>query len=175
MNFCRATVLLLLPTVLTGYGAELHAQELGRLFLRPTERAYLERLRLIDSQLVPIVLDQAEPELEEPAAQPREPEDQIYRHGGTMRRSDGSYTVWLNNLPVEQEQLPGNVELMAPYSRGELRISDPGSGRNYRVKPGQVLNLTQGILLESYQAREAGSGTAESGEAVSESSPGDQQ
>jgi hypothetical protein len=97
------------------------------------------------------VIPQEEPELEEHATPPAEAADVIFRHGGTMRRSDGSFTVWLNNVPVEQAELPANVELLTPYSRGELRIGDPDSNRNYRVKPGQVLNLTQGMLLESYQ------------------------
>jgi hypothetical protein len=164
----RSILVLLLILYLSGAGGSLSAQELGRLFLTPAERAYLERLRLIDSQLLPIVLDETERSLEEPVAPPPEPEDVIYRHGGTMRRSDGSYTVWLNNAPVDQSALPGNIQLLTPYSRGELRISDPDGNRDFRVKPGQILNLTQGTLQESYQAQESGSGVAEDGGAADE-------
>lgn len=169
------TMLFPILILLAGGSSGLHAQELGRLFLTPAERAYLERLRIIDNQLTPIVLEAAEPELDQPEAPPPEHEDVIYRHGGTMRRSDGSYTVWLNNVPVEQTELPANVELLTPYSRGELRINDPDNNRNYRVKPGQVLNLTQGILQESYLSRDVGTGEAESEETGSAISQGDQQ
>lgn len=177
MKMMRSTLMLLLVFFLSGTGDSLSAQELGRLFLTPAERAYLERLRLIDSQLLPIVLDETERSLEEPEAPPPEPEDIIYRHGGTMRRSDGSYTVWLNNAPVDQNALPGNIQLLTPYSRGELRISDPDSNRDFRVKPGQVLNLTQGTLQESYQAQESSNGIAVDSEASDEtgSAQGDQQ
>ena len=43
------------------------------------------------------------------------------------------------------------MELLAPYSQGRLRIRNLQTGESFDVLPGQVLNLTTGQLLESYQ------------------------
>lgn len=80
-----------------------------------------------------------------------EEEDIVYALGGSMRKADGSYTVWINDFAYDQGNLPGNMELLSPYNQGQLRIRDSRSGANYDVKPGQVLNLTTGQLYESYQ------------------------
>lgn len=126
------------------------AQDVGRLFLTPAERAYLEQLRIRSLQPQPV---EPEPELE-PQAPVVEPEKLIYSHGGTLRRSDGSFTIWLNNQAYRQNELPNNVRLLRPYTQGRLIIRDPDNGREYEVKPGQVLDLDSGRLLESYQAPE---------------------
>jgi hypothetical protein len=129
------------------------SQSVFRLFTTPAERAELERRRqeLFRPGQVSILPEPAEdPLFNLPVVEEDEPEDIIYRLGGTMLRSDGSYTVWINGLPINQENLPENFELLEPFTQGRLRIISPDNGRSFEVKPGQVLNLTTGELFESY-------------------------
>ena len=98
-----------------------------------------------------------------------EVEDVIYRHGGTMLRSDGLYTVWLNGESINQQDLPSNIELLRPFSQGTLRVSDAETGAEFEVKPGQVLNLSRGELFESYQFEEPASVSDEAADSVTES------
>lgn len=132
--------------------ARLSAQSVQRLFSTPEIRAELDRLRF---QIATGVVVE-EPVMEEPVVEPPfsaddDAEDVVYILGGTMRRADGSYTVWLNNIAYDQTNLPPDMELLAPYDRGQLVIRDADSGTSYNVKPGQVLNLSTGQLFESYQ------------------------
>lgn len=127
------------------------AQEVQRLFSTPLQRAQLDRLRTMANDPasidVPIGLPIEIPFL----AEPEIIEDTIYALGGTMRRSDGSFTVWLNGAAVDQNELPEFMELLLPYSQGQVQIFNEETGQLHRVKPGQVLNYTSGELLESYQ------------------------
>jgi len=131
---------------------QLSGQSVQRLFSTPALRAELDRLRIQvasgivieqpiteDSFFEPVVND--DPEVEEA--------ELVYILGGSMRKSDGSYTVWINDVAYDQSNLPSNMELLSPFSQGKLRISDSTS--SFDVKPGQVLNLTTGQLFESYQ------------------------
>ena len=130
--------------------AQLSAQSLQRIFSTPAVRAELDRLRLqIESGVV----------LEDPVEEPgieipvftEDVQEIVYELGGSMRKSDGSYTVWINDVAYDQGSLPSNMELLSPFSQGRLRIHDVNSDANFYVKPGQVLNLTTGQLYESYQ------------------------
>jgi len=131
---------------------QLSAQSLGRLFSTPAERAELERRRLRTTrpELVPDEPQFPVPVVELPISFEEEP-DIIYALGGTVLHGNGSYTVWINNLAVHQQDLPDNIELLSPFSQGQIRIRNQQSGESFDVKPGQVLNLTTGELLESYQ------------------------
>ncbi len=152
----KITFTIVLLLTLLPYSAQ--AQTILRLFSTPAERADLERQRqsLYRPGAVPEIpepvldLDIELPEIIESAPVP----DVIYRLGGSMQRSDGLYTVWINDLPINQEDLPDNMELLQPFAQGSLRISDPDSGASYDLKPGQVLNLTLGQLFESYDFEE---------------------
>ncbi len=128
------------------------AQSVVRLFSTPAERAALERQRLAQYRpdLQPAVTE-PEPLIDLPPLLEPEVPDVIYRFGGSMQRSDGQYAIWLNGDPIEQDNLPDNMELLQPFAQGRLRVRHPVSGVNYEVKPGQVLNLTTGELFESYE------------------------
>lgn len=147
----RSLSAILVMLVLLPISAE--SQSVFRLFSTPAERAELERRRqeMFRPGQAPTLPEPAEePLFDLPLVEEAEPEDIIYRLGGTMLRSDGNYTVWINDLPINQENLPENIELLEPFSQGRLRIVSPDSGRSFEVKPGQVLNLTTGELFESY-------------------------
>lgn len=145
---CVISILLLILCPVSVQG-----QAIFRLFSTPAERAELELQRqqmFRPGQIQELPVPEEEPLIEIPVVTAEEPEDVIYRLGGTMLRSDGSYTVWINNLPINQENLPDNMVLLRPFAQGRLRITDSGSGASFEVKPGQVLNLTAGQLFESY-------------------------
>jgi len=141
--------------------AQLMGQSVDRLFSTPAERAELDRLRFRIASGAPI----EEPVLNEPVIEmpvfDDEEEDVIYAVSGTMRKADGSYTVWINDVVYDHSNLPQNVELLTPFSQGILRIQDGRSSASYHVKPGQVLNLSTGQLYESYQYQEILAAAAE--------------
>jgi len=150
-NLTAQTTLLLLLLITAPIA---QSQSVVRLFSTPAERAQLERQRiaLYRPDLQPTVVEE-EPELSvelPPLVEAEEP-DIIYSLGGSVQRSDGLYTVWLNGNAVDQESLPGNMELLQPFQQGRLRIRHPDSGAVFELKPGQVLNLTTGELFESYE------------------------
>lgn len=150
LNIIYALCLLLI----TGSAVESSAQSIVRLFFTPAERAELERQRLRGSRPEEIsVLPEIPLQLVELPISLEDEEivEVVYRVGGTMSRSDGRYTVWINDAAIYQEDLPTNIELLRPYSQGQLLISNEESGQSFNVKPGQVLNLTTGVLVESYQ------------------------
>ncbi len=160
MNRVRVCSLSLLLMLTIGVPATVKAQSVQRLFSTPAARAELDRRRFQQSQPVteitqPLVV----PIIEVPLVTD-DAEEIVYSLGGTMQKSDGGYTVWINNIVYDQTNLPENMQLLTPFSRGQLRIRDTRSGRNYDVKPGQVLNLSTGQLYESYQYQAALAATA---------------
>ncbi|MBL4582170.1 MAG: hypothetical protein JKY29_10155 [Gammaproteobacteria bacterium] len=129
---------------------QLSAQSLQRIFSTPAMRAELDRLRIQVASGVIIEEPMEDSFIDIPAFTDDE-EEVVYALGGSMRKADGSYTVWVNDVAYNQSNLPNNMELLSPFSQGRLRIHDSEYGVNYDVKPGQVLNLTTGQLYESYQ------------------------
>lgn len=152
-SVCRAWCLPICLAVMAGtvVPAQLSAQSLQRIFSTPATRAELDRRRLRLESGVAIEEAVEEPLIEIPLFADDEEVEVIYALGGSMRKADGSYTVWINDVAYDQNNLPGNMELLTPFSQGRLRIRNPDSGANFDVKPGQVLNLTTGQLYESYQ------------------------
>lgn len=131
--------------------AQLNAQSVQRLFSSPALRAELDRLRFQkESGIVVEPSVTSEPFIEMPAFT-EEAVEVVYALGGSMHKADGSYTVWINNVAYDQASLPSHMELLSPFSQGQLRIRDTGNGASFDIKPGQVLNLTTGQLYESYQ------------------------
>lgn len=153
-DIIRRTVALQICCVVvacTLFPVQLSAQSLQRIFSTPAMRVELDRLRFQEASGVVIEAPVEEEPFIDISIFTGEEEDIVYALGGSMRKADGSYTVWLNKVAYDQGNLPENMELLSPYSKGQLRIRDSRSGANYDVKPGQVLNLTTGQLYESYQ------------------------
>ena len=134
----------------TIFPVQLSAQSLQRIFSTPAMRAELDRIRFQVASGIVIEEPVEESFIDIPVFTDDE-EELIYALGGSMRKADGSYTVWVNDVAYDQSNLPENMELLSPFSQGKLRIRDSGSATNYVVMPGQVLNLTTGQLYESYQ------------------------
>jgi len=128
---------------------------LRRLFTTPELRAELDRSRLQELQpgLEPVAPIANQPFVVAIAPSEGPAPDAIYAIGGSMRRSDGAYTIWINDVATNASELPANMELIEPFDQGRIQIRNPETGASFIVKPGQVLNLTQGELLESYEYR----------------------
>lgn len=137
-----------------------HAQPLtlGRVFTTPQERLRLDRLR--------------EEQFAELQASARESSDvlvgtpivedlpTIVHMGGSLRRRDGSNSVWLNGVSVREEDLPSNARLEFSNGLGVLKIKTISG--ELTVRPGQTLNASTGELREDYEL------TAEQAIAVNE-------
>ncbi len=131
------------------------AQSVQRLFSSPTLREQLDRIRQRDdlSANDEEILSVDVPIFEDIFKEEAPPPDIIYTLAGAVKQRDGQYTVWINGQPIHQDDLPDNMELLSPFDQGKLRISNPLTGEVFQVKPGQVLNLSTGTLLESYQIK----------------------
>lgn len=133
---------------------DVSAQSVQRLFSSPTLREQLDRIRqrgdltANDEEILSVDGSIFEDIFREEA-----PPDVIYTLAGAVKQRDGQYTVWINGQPIHQDELPDNMELLSPFDQGKLRISNPLTGEVFQLKPGQVLNLSTGTLLESYQVR----------------------
>jgi hypothetical protein len=130
------------------------AQFQGKLFTTPEERVYLDALRanfLRESREQGFDITETGPpplpEADEQANETAAPVE--YTLGGILTRSDGTRTVWLNNQPIAESNLPANMRLVADGPQVALRI---GTGANFfLIKPGQTVNMSTGEILEAYQ------------------------
>lgn len=131
----RSACLLLGALLLAGvHGAQ--AQELGRLFFTPDQRAALDARR---KARVP----------DKPAATPIV-ESPLTRVDGAVRRSGGRSTVWVNGEAI-QEGTPGEIPRLAPGSGpGSGRVSVPvGEGaQRYDLRVGETLDRGSGEVRD---------------------------
>lgn len=127
------------------------AQPAPRLFTTPDLRAELERRRLgyvSPEPLSTVIVDSISDLL---AAD--EPEETIYSLEGLLSRDNGRSIIWLNGVAVPESELPDNIQIAKPLSKGQLKIVS-ASNQEYQLMPGQVLNFSTGTLYESYQWQE---------------------
>lgn len=124
-----------------------HGQDsLGRLFHTPAERIRLDAMRTEAiaraNRPVPAVTEEA----------PRAPAPRTLTLNGIVRRSDGEATVWVNGKAMDAA--PGTRDVM-PGSLGRdaagFHLSE--SGRRVRLKVGQSVEATSGVIEESYSRR----------------------
>lgn len=145
---------LVLISAVPGLSKLVSAQSLQRLFTTQAQRVELDRRRALIAPPEQLV-ETAQPEPERQAIAilvELLADDVVYALQGIVQRSNGDYTVWLNNEAIDRDKLPENMELTFFNSQRRLRIHKPGTTESFEMMPGQVLNLTQGLLLESYQA-----------------------
>lgn len=126
------------------------AQIEPRLFTTPELRVELERRRFgyVSPEPLSATIESFSELLEVD-----QPEEIVYSLEGVLLRDDGQSIVWLNGMAVTESQLPENIQIARPYSRGQLKIVS-ASKQEYQLMPGQVLNLSTGTLYESYQWQE---------------------
>jgi hypothetical protein len=120
------------------------AEPLGRFFFTPAQRAQLDIAR---SQKSRAALAN-EPTNETAAAQPL-PEVLTYR--GSVRRSDGKSTVWLNNRTVQDQQpVEGLAVVGRVNANGDVTLQVPQTNRKIELKPGQSVDIGSGIVEEPF-------------------------
>jgi hypothetical protein len=114
---------LLAFVLLVGLPAE--AQDLGRLFFTPEERAALDarrKARVPDRpSALPLILSPTT------------------RLDGYVRRSDGRSTVWVNGASVDDT---------APQADGRVSVGVGDSPARVRLKPGEVLDRSSGEVTD---------------------------
>ena len=111
------------------------AQELGRLFFTPEQRAALDARR---KARVP----------DKPAAAPTT-ESPITRVNGAVARSGGRSTVWVNGEMIPEGAQPGSARI-APGAPSAGRVSIPaGEGtRSHDLRVGETLDRSSGEVRD---------------------------
>jgi hypothetical protein len=142
---------LLLIVVLQLLSVPSHAQNFGKIFSTSEERRSLDLLR--EAMLAELTDAERQAALNKPLLVFSEPVSGIapamIHMGGVVRRSDGSHTVWLNGVPVNEQELPANVQLEMLSGFGVLRVRTPTD--IFSLRTGQTLNAATGELRESYE------------------------
>jgi len=114
------------------------AQQLGRLFFTPAERAQLDQARAQKQK--------PQPKAEEPAAPPA---PQVVTYSGLVRRSDGKAVLWLNNRPVDEKEALSSLPVQGRVRKdGSVVVRVPQTGRTIDLKVGQTIELTSGAVAE---------------------------
>jgi hypothetical protein len=133
----RAAALAVLPVLLAGLCAAggAGAQELGRLFFTPEQRAALDARR---KARVP----------DKPAATPQA-ESPITRINGAVQRSGGKSTVWVNGEAIPEGSQPGGAQI-APRAAKSGHVSIPaGEGpQRYDLRVGESLDRGSGEVRD---------------------------
>ncbi|MGH8673994.1 MAG: hypothetical protein ACREVG_06765 [Burkholderiales bacterium] len=111
------------------------AQELGRLFFTPEQRAALDARR---KARVP----------DKPAAVPQT-ESPVTRVDGAVRRAGGKSTVWVNSEAIPEGAQPDAARI-APREQGSARVTIPaGEGaRRYDLRVGESLDRGSGEVRD---------------------------
>lgn len=114
------------------------ADDLGRLFFTPAQRAQLDVLR------------ERHQRLGAAAEAQQSPLPQTITVNGVVTSSDGRSTVWINNQPVSGDEPAAGVDLVHSGS-GHVTLRLPESHREVKIKVGESLNPQTGDVTEGYE------------------------
>jgi hypothetical protein len=154
MNKLPELSIFLLPVFLIGLtSAPLQAAAedgFGRLFSSSAERKKLDILR--KNQKLIVASPQQSARLEQVADEL--PESITLQ--GYVKRSDGSTTLWVNNKAVQENSIQDDVEIgglskqnnSAKNGSDSLNVRIPATGKNVRLKAGQVYEPETGQIVE---------------------------
>jgi hypothetical protein len=125
------------------------AQEIGRLFSTPAERAALERGRhakKLPGAPAAAASEAAPPQMAMAAG------EQFMVVNGTVRRSGtGRETTWIDSVAHSgNDRLPAGATLSRGTTAGKVELT-LRSGQRISVKPGQQVDAVSGQVRESYQ------------------------
>jgi hypothetical protein len=73
----------------------------------------------------------------------------VYNLSGIIKKTDGSYRIWLNGASLDEGQLPSRLRLIREDTSLALAVSTP-QGRKV-LRPGQTITVDTGRIEESYQ------------------------
>lgn len=138
----------------TGAAPLLAAQDMGRLFTTPAERATLERLRVGGKAPAgPAGAASAAataPEAVLPA--PLEGEHVIEVNGTVRRSGSGRATTWVDSVAHnDNDQIEGGIVLARGAGTGNVVLT-LASGKRVSAKAGQNVDAVSGKVLEGYQS-----------------------
>ena len=114
--------------------AQAGAQELGRLFFTPEQRAALDARR---AARVP----------DKPAATPQV-ELPVTRVNGAVQRSGGKSTVWVNGEAIPEGAQSGASQAARATGAGRVALPTGEGTRNYDLKVGESLNRGSGEVYD---------------------------
>ncbi len=139
---------LLMVLLAAGLPAATSAQEVGRLFTSPAERAALERQRI--GGVTTGAAASADPA---PPVRALVEGEQLIEVNGIVRRSGaGRATTWIDSAPRGADgKLAGGVRLGPDSHKGRVTLT-LASGKTVLVKPGQRVDALSGKILEGYQS-----------------------
>lgn len=155
MNKLYGLTIFLLPAFLIGLASmplqAVAEDDFGRLFSSQAERKQLDILR--QNQKLIVVSPQKNTQLEPAAVELPEP----VTMQGYVKRSDGSTTLWINNKVVQENTTQSNVEIgrlnkqksSTKNGADSLNVRIPATGKNVRLKPGQVYEPETNRIVES--------------------------
>lgn len=129
-----------------------HAQEvkLGRLFSNPSERSSLDKLRLQNKlgENAPTEQIAAPTETNAPAAVPP---TQVLTHNGFVKRSNGTETTWINQVPSDKQKASANIRVKQQLSKVPVVTVTLPSGKRQELKVGQSFDISTGKVREVYE------------------------
>lgn len=155
MNKLSGLTIFLLPVYLIGFASmPLQAaaeDDLGRLFSNQAERKRLDILRQNQKLIV------ASPQKSTPLAPVADVLPEPITLQGYVKRSDGSTTLWINNKTVQENSIQNDIEIgrltkqknSAKSGSDSLNVRIPVTGKNVRLKPGQVYEPETNRIVES--------------------------
>lgn len=128
------------------------AQEvkLGRLFSNPTERSSLDKLRL-QNQLGANAPKEEAVLPDETKAPAKAPATQILTHNGFVKRSNGTETTWINQVPNEKQQATANIRVKQQLSKVPTVTVTLPSGKQQELKVGQSFDISTGKVREVFE------------------------
>lgn len=134
MNMARL-LLPLISAALLALAASVGAEPLrGRLFFSADERAKLDQMRQKSGGAIsPTATDHV-------------------TLSGIVKRSGGKATVWINQAPQHEDDIPSGIAVhAAPDSAEGVALRLP-SGKTVKLKAGQTLDTAKGNIREGYES-----------------------
>jgi len=110
------------------------AQELGRLFFTPEQRAALDARR---KARVP----------DKPAAAPQV-ESPVTRVNGVVQRSGGKSTVWVNGEAIPEGAQAGSEGIPRPAGAGRVAVPSAEGAAGLELRVGESLNRGSGEISD---------------------------
>lgn len=123
------------------------AQEIGRLFSTPTERAELDRLRqkLKPGEKAPEVI------VNDKAAEVLPVVIEKLRVDGFVKRSSGQDTTWVNQQPQSVKQSSRSIIVEQQPSKPPLVSLTLPTGKRLKLKAGQTVDVASGKVRDVYE------------------------
>ena len=125
------------------------ADDLGRMFFTPEQRASLDKSRKQTTRT------ETDGEFKPPA--PPVPHNVAVT--GMIRRSDGRNTIWLNGRVLNERQT-GDINARVVGRDNHVRLKGPDGGRSVELKVGQTVEIVSGTIEENYARRAPAKSTA---------------